>query len=39
MLWTGVEIIVHSGILKYNGEKSYHSYLSDDLIQDLVLTI
>ena len=36
MHWTGVEIIVHSGILKKEGEKQYHAYLSDDLIQDHV---
>ena len=36
MHWTGVEVIVHSGILKDHGEKKYHAYLSYDLIQDHV---
>ena len=27
MHWTGVEVIVHSGILKNHGEKEYHSYV------------
>ena len=31
------EIIVHSGIFKKNGNKEYHCYLSDDLIQDHAL--
>ena len=36
MHWASVEIIVHLGILKKNGEKEYHCYMSDDLIQDHV---
>ena len=32
--WSGVEIIVHSGILRKDGNKEYHCYLSDDLIQN-----
>ena len=32
--WSGIEIIVHYGILKKGGSKEYHCYLSDDLIQD-----
>ena len=31
---SGVEIIVHSGILKKDGNKEYHCYLSEDRIQD-----
>ena len=31
--WSGVEILVNSGILKKDGNKE-HCYLSDDLIQD-----
>ena len=36
MHWIDAQIIVHSAILKTNGEKEYHAYLSDDLIQDHV---
>ena len=32
--WSGVEIIVHSGILRKDSNKEYHCYLSDDLIQN-----
>ena len=32
--WPGLEIIVHSGILKNDVSKEYHCYLSDNLIQD-----
>ena len=32
--WSGVEIIVHSGLLKKDSNKEYHCYLSNDLIQD-----
>ena len=36
MHWSNSQVIVHSGILKVHGDKSYHTYLSDDLIQDHV---
>ena len=36
--WSGVEIIVHSGILKSDDNKEYHCYLSDDLIKDHALS-
>ena len=32
--WNEKTVIVHSGIMKQNGAKSYHAYLSDDTIQD-----
>ena len=32
--WNERTVIVHSGIMKQNGAKSYHAYLSDDTIQD-----
>ena len=31
--WSGIEIIVHSGILNKDDNKEYHCYLSEDLIQ------
>ena len=34
--WSNPQVIVHSGILKVSGEKEYHAYLSDDIIQDHV---
>ena len=37
--WSGVEITVHSGILKKYGNKEYHCYLSGDLIQDNALMV
>ena len=32
--WSHEQITVHSGILKYNGVKSYHPYISDDRKHD-----
>ena len=32
--WCQEQISVHSGIVKENGEKSYHPYLSEDLVHD-----
>ena len=37
MHWCHKQVTVHSGILKMNGEKSYHPYLSDDIKHDNVL--
>ena len=34
--WCEKTAIVHSGIMKEAGEKSYHAYLSDDVYQDQV---
>ena len=31
--WSGVAIIVHSGIVRKDSKKEQHCYLSDDLIQ------
>ena len=36
MHWSNATVIVHSGIVKDSGEKTYHPYLSDDVIQDHV---
>jgi hypothetical protein len=32
--WNEKTVIVHSGIMKYEGVKGYHAYLSDDSYQD-----
>lgn len=32
--WNEKTVIIHSWIIKQNGTKSYHAYLSDDTIQD-----
>ena len=32
--WSYPQIIVHSGLVRYNGEKSYHPYLSSDRNHD-----
>ena len=34
MHWSHSQVIVHSGILKESGDKWYHPYLSDDMVQD-----
>ena len=36
MHWTNSQVIVHSGISKVSGEKTYHPYFSDDKVQDYV---
>ena len=35
---SGFEIIVHSGILKKDGNKDYNYYLSDDLIYKTMIS-
>ena len=32
--WAREQLTVHSGILKCNGDKSYHAYLSNDKLHD-----
>ena len=34
MHWNPKQVTIHSGILKFNGTKSYHPYFSDDLKHD-----
>lgn len=34
--WSKEQVTVHSGILKYNGHKSYHPYFSDTRVHDQV---
>ena len=34
--WHEKKVIVHAGIVIESGEKSYHPYMSDDLLQDYV---
>ena len=36
MHWSNSQVIVHSGITKAAGEKTYHPYFSDDKVQDHV---
>ena len=34
MHWSHQQVTIHSGITKFNGEKSYHPYFSDDRSHD-----
>ena len=36
MHWNPKQVTINSGILKFNGTKSYHSYFSDDLKHDTI---
>ena len=36
MHWNPKQVTIHSGILKFNGTKSYHSYFLDDLKHDTI---
>ena len=38
MYWSHQQVTIHSGILKVNGEKSYHPYFLDDRLHDSTFT-